>query len=393
MTRHYRIGVVGFGVAGGAVSYLLARAGHQVTLLERAPKVGPVGAGILLQPSGQLVLEKIGLLDRVVRQAEPIRELHAVTHRGRLLIHLPYALAGRSLHAYGVHRGVLFDALHDVVRSAGVEVRLGQEIHTYRTREGAVWLRDAHGEDHGPFDFVLAADGARSRLRGDSRLSKAVYEYPYGVVWAVGRCTAIRGKLFQVSKGTAHLLGLLPLGGDRCNLFVSLRKRLKPRVWERGFAAWKAEVLRLMPQAEEIFDTVTGFEDTSFTTYFHVWMPRWYDNHLLFLGDAAHAMSPHLGQGVNLALLDAYHFAAVLGQCRDPRAAFRRWAEERNRHIRFYAQLTYALTPFFQSRGVLLGWGRDLTLPWLPHLPLLGRQMALTMAGLKKGFLGGELRI
>jgi 2-polyprenyl-6-methoxyphenol hydroxylase-like FAD-dependent oxidoreductase len=393
MARQYRIGVVGFGVAGGAVSYLLAKAGHRVTLLERAPKVGPVGAGVLLQPSGQAVLRKLGMLDAVVRRAEPVHELHAVTHRGRNLIRLPYGLLGKDVHAYGVHRGDLFGVLHDAVRAHDVEVRLGCEAHTCRARDGGVWLRDSHGDDHGPFDFVLAADGSRSRLRGDANLSKSVHEYPYGVVWATGRCDAVRGKLYQVTRGTADLLGLLPTGDDRCTFFISLRRDRKALVWSRGFAAWKDDVLRLCPLAEQVFDSVTGFDDTVFTTYQHVWMPRWYDHHVLFLGDAAHGMSPHLGQGVNLALLDAYHFAEVLATSPDHRSAFRRWAQERKRHVRFYAYVTYWLTPFFQSRGLVLGLGRDLSLPWMPYVPVLKRQMALTMAGLKTGFFGGEMRL
>src|SRR5262245_36164353 len=64
-----RVGVCGFGVAGGALAILLSRAGHDVTLLERAPNVGPVGAGFLLQPSGQRVLEALGLLERIVPRA------------------------------------------------------------------------------------------------------------------------------------------------------------------------------------------------------------------------------------------------------------------------------------------------------------------------------------
>ncbi len=93
MPRPYRVGIVGYGVAGATSAYLLAKAGHVVTLFERSPKVGPVGAGVLLQPSGQLILSRISLLDEVIARAEPIEELHALTDRGRTLIRLPYAEA------------------------------------------------------------------------------------------------------------------------------------------------------------------------------------------------------------------------------------------------------------------------------------------------------------
>src|SRR5262245_43801157 len=89
--RPFRVAVVGFGIAGAATAYLLARTGHRVTLLERSPHVGPIGAGLLLQPVGQIVLQRMGLLDRVLAGAAPIEELHAIRHGGKDLIRLRYA--------------------------------------------------------------------------------------------------------------------------------------------------------------------------------------------------------------------------------------------------------------------------------------------------------------
>src|ERR1700761_1198005 len=91
------VGICGFGVAGGALAVLLARAGHRVTLLERAPAVGPVGAGFLLQPSGQEVLAQLGLLEGVVRRSSRIERLSAFTESGRSLSNLRYAGAGKGL--------------------------------------------------------------------------------------------------------------------------------------------------------------------------------------------------------------------------------------------------------------------------------------------------------
>lgn len=393
MPRQYRIGVVGFGVAGATVSFLLAQQGHIVELFERAPQVGPVGAGILLQPSGQAILKRLGLLEQVAGLGEPIDELHALTHRGHTLIRMPYREIEPGCHALGVHRGDLFQVLHDQVKAQGVPVHLGHEIHSCRVAKGEVHLRDALGRTHGPFDFVLAADGSRSLLRGDSRLTKRAHEYAHGALWAIGQCRAVRGKLHQVTRGTQQLMGLLPMSKGRCSLFWSLRRVEHQQTLQVGFPAWKRQVLQLCPLAEELFDSLTDFTQVAFTTYQHVWMRRWHDAHVLFLGDAAHAMSPHLGQGVNLALLDAFCFTESLARAPDHRQAFRQHTANRARHVRYYAAVTALLTPFFQSGGFIKGMGRDMTLPWLPHVPWVRRQMLLTMAGLKCGFLGGRLSI
>src|SRR5215470_377462 len=107
MPRRFRVGVVGFGVAGATTAYLLARDGHAVTLIERAPVVEPIGAGVLLQCSGQEVLKHLGVLDSVLTHAAPIDELFARHANGRTLVRNVYGHYELGYRAYGVHRGVL----------------------------------------------------------------------------------------------------------------------------------------------------------------------------------------------------------------------------------------------------------------------------------------------
>jgi 2-polyprenyl-6-methoxyphenol hydroxylase-like FAD-dependent oxidoreductase len=393
MSRRYRVGVVGFGVAGATAAYLLAKGGHEVSLFERAPVLGPVGAGILLQPSGQMVLDRLGLLEPLKALAEPIDELHALKHNGRTLIRMPYALVEPNCVAYGVHRGDLFTLLQGAVESQPVRIRLNCEIIAGCEFGDAVSLTDRDGGEHGPFDFVIAADGSRSALRAAAGVVRWLHSYEHAALWAIGGTTAVSRKLHQVVHGTKLLLGLLPTGGGRCSLFWGLRSSDKDALWARGFGAWRDSVLRICPLAEGVFDSVTSFEEVRFTTYQHVWLTRPYRGRTIFIGDAAHAMSPHLGQGINLALIDAFTLAHVLATTTDLHRAFRAFAAARSAHIRFYSVVTLALTPFFQSNGFIKGWGRDIALPILSWLPLLRGQMALTMAGLKGGFLRGRISI
>lgn len=391
--RPYRVAVIGFGIAGAATATLLARAGHSVMLLERAPQVGPIGAGLLLQPSGQLVLQRMGLLDRVIAGAAPIEELHAVRRDGRELIRLPYRDFEPGMRAYGVHRGSLFTALREAVESQAIDVRLGCEVTGYVVRDDRVYLTDADRREHGPFDFVIAADGSRSALRKQSGLRHRVMTYDHGALWATGPCTAVRDKLYQVCRGTRNLLGIVPIGGGRCSLYWGVPFRELSAVMTRGLAPLKEELVKFCPESREILDSITDLRQLVYTTYRHVWMPRWFNRHVLFLGDSAHAMSPHLGQGGSIALLDAWTFADCVNRAPDYLSAFRLYRRRRADHVRYYSAITLTLSPFFQGDGRLKAKWRDFALPIMPRLPWVRRQMLMTMCGLKSGWLGGRLAI
>src|SRR5687768_14653212 len=168
-----RVGVVGFGVAGSTASALLADAGHEVTVFERAPVLEPAGAGVLLQPSGLRVLEQLGLLERVRSGAARIDELVALSPSGRTISRMRYAEMEPGLHALGVHRTDLLSALAALVDESGVEVELGRPV--------------ARLDDPclSRLELVVGADGSRSALRAGTDLVRWEHEYAWGALWGI----------------------------------------------------------------------------------------------------------------------------------------------------------------------------------------------------------------
>jgi 2-polyprenyl-6-methoxyphenol hydroxylase-like FAD-dependent oxidoreductase len=333
----------------------------------------------------------MGLLDHVAAKAAPIEELHAVHSDGRTLIRMPYGEFEPGCRALGVHRGVLFTALKNSVASLPIDVRLGAEVVGLATRDDRVVLTTANGEQHGPFDFVIAADGSRSTLRRLSGLYARVMPYDHGALWATGPCDAIRSKLYQVVRGTRFLLGTLPIGGGLCSMYWGVPKREEPVLRARGLTSLKDELIAFCPEVRDLIDSVTTFDQLVYTTYRHVWMPRWFNRHVLVLGDAAHAMSPHLGQGGSIALLDASTLSQCLDEAPDHLSAFRLYRRRRAAHVRYYSAITLLLSPFFQGESIWKAAWRDRILPIMPGLPWVRRQMLMTMCGLKNGWLGGRL--
>ena len=375
------IAIAGFGVAGGALAVLLARAGHGVTVFERAPQPGPVGAGLLLQPSGQGVLRALGLLDEIEAQSARLTGIEAWTPRGWKFSDLKLARSLPGAYALGVHRGVLFTALQTAALEAGVKLCAGVEIVSATQTAAGITPVDEAGVEHGTFDLLAACDGARSRLRQVANPSLATPKpAPWGALWGTGACGAITDHLHQVAQGTRRLAGLVPVGGGRATLFWGLHADELAPLRARGFAAFCQEVAALFPAAGETVRDIGSFDALTWATWHHLRARRMVAGRLALLGDAAHAMNPQLGQGANLALLDA----ACLAQNLHNLPAYER---ERRGPGRYYGLLSATLSPFFQSRIPLLGHLRNAGLPLLSAVPWFRRQMELTMAGAKSGFL------
>ena len=114
-------------------------------------------------------------------------------------------------------------------------------------------------------------------------------------------------------------------------------------------------------------------------------MKPWHRGRVICIGDAAHATSPQLGQGVNLALVDAQVIARCLARATSFDHALSDFYRERARQVRFYQFASRALTPLFQSDSSWLGPVRDVVLPLLGAFPPTAKQMLKTMAGIKRG--------
>ncbi len=415
--RPLDVAVVGLGTAGAAAAVFLARAGHAVTVYERVRSPGPVGAGITLQPTGLFVLRRLGLEQDVVERGARIERLLCETAGGKPIVDLAYrtgACIDSRFFGLGLHRGVLFEALVAAAADASVTIEAAADVvQLQRARGARRWVALRDGRRFGPYDLVVIADGARSLLRDSTGLAIRAAPYPWGALWFVGpdvRRNGDRrdGVLYQVASGNQRFLGLLPTGqGPRSpdasrasggapfvSLFWSLRCDALDEWRSRGLEAWKKEVVALCPAAEPVLDRIVDPSEVLFASYTDVVMSRWSARDVVVLGDAAHATSPQLGQGANLALWDAMVLAdALASEDTDLARALDRYCRARRGHLAYYQLATRWLTPFFQGDDPALGALRDLAMPWMGKVRTFERIMTLTMLGVVDGFGGDTLAV
>jgi 2-polyprenyl-6-methoxyphenol hydroxylase-like FAD-dependent oxidoreductase len=237
-------------------------------------------------------------------------------------------------------------------------------------------------------------------LRAQAQGTQLDRVYPWGALWFVGKDPAriFDGSLWQIADDTRTLLGFLPCGlGPRqpsetplVSLFWSVPvAALDRRQFE--LQRWKARVLELEPRAEQLLEQIQDAEQLLPASYFDVVLPRFHAERLVFIGDAAHATSPQLGQGTNLALEDARVLAACVSGSADLGAALNRFSSSRLAHVRYYQRTSWALTPFFQSDLTSLGALRDAFMGAVCRFPPTRRIMLTTLAGVQKDFVGGTL--
>ena len=390
-----RIAIIGCGTAGPAAAVLLSRQGHEVVLFERAPACKAVGAGFLLQPSGMGVLRELGILDRILAHAAKVDRLHVLNINGKTLLDLRYRELGTNRFGAGLHRPVLLHHLIQAMTEANVDIRWGWEIDKV-SKVGNHWnLGTIEGNECAGFDLLVVADGARSKLRDLAGTGGVNRGYPWGAHWFIGKNEGSfpENELYQVVSGTRRLGGFLATGRDLdggdplVSLFWSIKIDDDAAWRARPLDEWKNEIRTLCPRAAGLLAQISTWDQVLTARYGDVRMRRWHAEGVVILGDAAHAMSPQLGQGVNLALADASCLADCIASYPLAKALVR-YQQRRRLALRYYQLATRWLTPWFQSDHQWISPIRHVFFRVFQRIPMGRRFMILSMAGL----IGSERR-
>ena len=388
------IAICGSGIGGMATAIALNATGHRVTIFEKVDIPRPVGAGLMLQPTGQAALARLGLAATCIAHGRKLAGIEGKTKSGRPIFDIAYDALGPGTFGLGIHRGTLFHILDTERRRRSIPVITAAGIASSRVEHGKRIVIDETDFNRGAFDLVVDATGFHSPLRDACAQVRLNRPYPYGAVWGVVHQPPdwpLTTWLTQRYDGARIMAGVLPIGHlpgatqPLAAFFWSL-KTADLAVWRATkFSDWQDQVIALWPAAQPFVRQFTSHADLAPASYADIWLQEPFADRLAFIGDAARSASPQLGQGANLALIDAVVLADCLETEPSVDAALHAFATARRAHTRFYGLASRYLTPFFQSDSNLASRIRDAAFAPMARLPYIRREMVRTLAGLKTG--------
>jgi salicylate hydroxylase len=320
MAEALQVAIVGGGIGGLTAAVALHARGANVTVFEQAEELREIGAGISLNPNAALLLRRLGLHERLAHIGTPMSGLNVRTAHDELVVAAPPIVTSMHAnpnfgHGYNVHRADFLRLL--VAMQPEGTLHLGFRCTGVQESDSGVQLKFANGGS-AQADCVIGADGIHSVIRRElgvetRPLSEGIMAYR-GLVSSqrLSGVTVFDEPTVWIGSGRSFLC--YPVAcGQLINMvaFVPTDRDAEESWSAPGdldslaseYAGWASPVQQVIAALDETF---------RWGIYDRAPLPHWSSNRITLLGDAAHPMVPHVGQGAGQAIEDGFTLAVLL---------------------------------------------------------------------------------
>ena len=314
--KNLKIAIVGAGYGGAAAAKALSLLGADIKVYEQAPQMGEVGAGIGLRPATMARFRQWGIFDEIAKVSSASDYFEILTATGEPLMKDTWPEFGDEKQTYLIHRRDFIEALLDVLPEGMVQ--LGHRLETIEDKGDRSVLTFANGETV-EADLVVGADGIKSAVREQLFSDKGPVfsgEHAYRVVISADDAHGmVTDDNLRMYMGRGTKVYLLPLR-HRHQMSFDITALNPDGTWAPAIT--KEDLLATVEGFDERIVNIARDLDMDAVNIRAVYdidpVDAWHTDSVVLMGDAAHSMLHHQGQGANSAIEDAGALADALAQ-------------------------------------------------------------------------------
>jgi monooxygenase len=393
-TARYDVIIVGAGGGGAVLGLVLAQRGVRVCIIERHAGTPPHDRVETIQPNGQAILHRLGILDFLGPEAtQAVQRFHFLEIAGVRLCTVDYALLPRPWNSAlvalsGKVSGLILRKLEE---QPTARVHYGMEFQGLIWRDGAVAgvaVREAQKKVMEiEAKLVVGADGAYSLVRQALGIHTDVHCYRHGYLMTLlPRPDQMKDEArYYVGRG--ELLGLFPAPGERVLVLYMVEWARLNEFKAHGLAAYKDRMAAIDHDMLRPVASLTSWDQVGFLPCIRIRTDRWVAPGAVLIGDAAHAMNPHVSQGRMQAMTDAMALADVIAKCLETgdwsSGMLSRYEQSRRPQVTMLQQLADEQTTFWNAADPVRCFLRNRVFRGMDRNKRLRYQVLTATAGLR----------
>ena len=384
--------IVGAGGGGAVLGLALAQKGIETLVLEQAPGLPTGLRGEILQPNGQQILDRLGVLQKLPPEGvRPVQFFHFYRAGGDRLCTIDYEMLPPPYNRAVV---TLPNVAHHAILDAFEERAPGRLWYATRfkgvLREGGrvMGVIAARGRQEVRITsrLVVGADGAMSKVREALAIPAHLHLYKEGYLISLLENPDDEDEA-RYFVGRRTILGTFPAAKGRLYLFYMIPSNTMPQIQAAGLEAIRDRWRAIDPGLAKVVANLVDWKQTAYMPTGRVRATTWVADGAVLIGDAAHAMNPHASQGRMQAMMDAMALSdlipGLLEQGDMSAAKLRAYERQRRPQVDMLQRMADEQVRFWNTGNPLLAHLRDRVFRTLDRNHRLRYQVLSATAGLR----------